>query len=283
MTVYRIAKWNEVFLKSESRKLKHLGWVSLPVAFDSTGYQSLLDEFDEDAAAIYGAWCALVLVGCSCSVRGVLANSRGNPLRISHIARITGLAAANFERLIAWASRDDVGWLVPMTAGELAEIVESDQVITGPNDTPGDSPGDLLEHRGNLPKTRHNTTVQDRTGHNKTSLAAARAADADFESLDGQEVLAVCRKLWSALESARNRTMDRETVWGFACVSELVRPGFLAEVATKVRNRDVNKPKSYIEKALREECSLAGTTLTALLAAVPPVPAPEPQLTSQGV
>ena len=60
-TVYRIAKWTETFERAESRKLKQLTWIAMPVGFSSTGYQAMLEDFDaERAPAIYGAWCALV-------------------------------------------------------------------------------------------------------------------------------------------------------------------------------------------------------------------------------
>jgi len=74
----------------------------------------LLDEFGEDAPAIYGAWCALVAVAATCSTRGVLSNSKGEPMKLSHIARKTGFPKEIFERLFEWATRENVGWLTPV-------------------------------------------------------------------------------------------------------------------------------------------------------------------------
>lgn len=169
MKLYRIAKWEEVFERAESRKLKMLTWVSMPVSFNSNGYQAMLDEFKSEAAAMYGAWCALVAFSASCHVRGLLGTSRGIPLTISHIARVTGLDANLFERLIEWASRDDIGWLIDEsetkneTHHELKEKEHEKHVeIDKSGESPDDSPM-IPQDVGGIPRlpdlTRPNITI----------------------------------------------------------------------------------------------------------------------------
>ncbi len=159
--VYRIAKWQETFERAESRKLKQLNWIALPIGFGSTGYQELLSEFGDDAPAVYGAWCALCCVAASCHVRGVLCNSRGSPLKLSHIARVTGFPESVFEQLVAWASRTDIGWLEVTSANEMSTRLAEQQEKQREIDVSGESPDDPPKLQG-IPR------AQDRTEPNKT-------------------------------------------------------------------------------------------------------------------
>jgi hypothetical protein len=120
---WRIAKWNQTFENAESRRVSTLSWVAWPIKLDSAGYDSLIEEFGDDSPAMYGAWCALVCVAASCEVRGTLADSKGRPYTIGRIARKAHMPEEAFERLIEWASTEDVAWL------ELADCPETAQGV----------------------------------------------------------------------------------------------------------------------------------------------------------
>lgn len=157
--VYRISRWSEVFEKSDAGKVKVLTWVSMPVDFGS-GYHDMLDEFGDDAPAIYGVWCALVAVAARTPVRGTFANSKGAPFTLSRLARDTHMPAELIQRLLDWASSESVGWL---------EVVESSEIL------------------GNPPKVSEKipTTRPDLTGPDLT-LPAGRLADGRPDSGGGQ-------------------------------------------------------------------------------------------------
>lgn len=159
MKLYKIAKWEEVYERAESRKLKQLTWVSMPIGLNSSGYQSLLDEFGDRAPAMYGAWCALVAVAANCHRRGILGNSRGNPLTISHLSRQTGFDGELFRDLFAWASTREVGWLECDEIGSTVEPHGKNIENTNENSVSGESPDDLPACQGNPPTTRHNKTI----------------------------------------------------------------------------------------------------------------------------
>jgi hypothetical protein len=155
-TVYRIAKFEEVFTKRDARKAKVLHWVSVPTGFQSNGYQSLVEDFGDEAPAIYGAWCALVAVAARCPIEGVLSTSRGRPITPERAANIAFMPAEPFRKLFKWAASESVGWLEVVTQGEEAANV----IRTEPEDHP------------DKPRTAsgpHNTTGQDTTGQNITS------------------------------------------------------------------------------------------------------------------
>jgi hypothetical protein len=125
--VYRIAKWDKVFENAESRRITNLSWVAWPIRLDSAGYYSLIDEFGPEAPAIYGAWCALVCVAATLPERGTLADSKGRPYSVGRVAMMTHMPVECFEKLVAWASTEDVAWL---------EVVDAQR---SPIDRPADS------------------------------------------------------------------------------------------------------------------------------------------------
>lgn len=137
---------------------------------DSSGYQSLLDHFGERAPALYGTWIGLVTIAANCHDRGILRNSRGNPLTISHLSRMTGFDAGLFSELFAWASSPEVGWLETEPAPNTHETTEKtienpvilpssgnspDVLPTSPEKTGGEGNGIRRELEGN---TLSNTT-----------------------------------------------------------------------------------------------------------------------------
>jgi hypothetical protein len=177
----------------------------------------MADEFGDEFPAMYGAWCALCAFAAGCHVRGTLGDHRGNPLTTRHIARVTAMPVAVFERLIEWASRPDVGWLETISREQhLAQIEQTQQTqqtqpkIPGP-DASGESPDDP-------PSTRPDTTVPDRTEQDKFrrtdgwSSAGSDFFDSVREIANGMNTLSHRGKLrgwtpWreSVKETSKNR------------------------------------------------------------------------------
>jgi len=260
--VYEIAKWKTTFETAESRKYKSLNWVSVPIGFSSSGYQQLLDDFGDEAPAIYGAWVALATFAATCSTRGVLANSRGRALPISHIARVTGFEAGLFAKLIEWASRDEIGWLVVIDSAEvLQKREEFDE-----SDTPEESPGDLPA----APEKNH-ATEQNRTLHNPAaaSLAAVAAVDSGFAGVD----LVVVREKAIELRSVA-KSLDRDWVWRLVAIGELIDPDLIPAAVKRIKAREVAKPQGDLEKVFRDECTKRGREFRDLLRLAPEPPPP---------
>lgn len=163
-TVYRIAKWDEVFETAESRRHKNLTWVSMPIGFTSHGYQSLIDEFGDDAPGIYGAWCALVSLASTMPTRGTLASSRGIPLSRRSIARLTFFPQEVYDRLFEWATRPDIKWIVTENCDDSEGTDPSQNEGTDPSKTPAQAtpsqrPGDAQANTGLPNITQHNKTL----------------------------------------------------------------------------------------------------------------------------
>ncbi|MFY7700492.1 MAG: hypothetical protein ACOVQH_09495 [Burkholderiaceae bacterium] len=156
--VYKIAKWSTLYENNESRKIKKLQWVPVPIGFDSSGYQALLDHFGERAPALYGTWIGLVAIAANCHDRGILRNSRGIPLTISHLARMTGFDAGLFSELFAWASSPEVGWLETEPSTDVTEqqpkTDENPVVLPSSGNSPGDLPAIPEKTVAELNRTR---------------------------------------------------------------------------------------------------------------------------------
>jgi hypothetical protein len=268
-TVYEIAKWKSVFENAESRKLKTLNWVSVPVGFNSSGYQALIEDFGDQAPALYGAWIALAQVASSCPVRGVLGNSRGKPLKVSHIARMTGFDQALFETLFAWASSPDIQWLVVYLPQETAGNTEE---IQHP-ETPGDSPDDSPTRQEKTPNEGKGREGNNREENSAAAAAceAAAAADVDlfFDSVD----LVLVRQQATELKAACP-ALDRDFVWRSCSIASVIDPEIIPRFVSSVRKREIGKPESYLDTLLREELAKLGHEYRSVKKRAPPTPPP---------
>jgi len=115
MEVYQLAKWSETFEKSESRRYKVLTWVSIPNDLGCNGIQTLVENVGDEAAELYGVWCALVAIASKAPRRGVLASSNGKPYTFRRLASLSqGLASEDqFKRLFEVVAAPEIGWLIP--------------------------------------------------------------------------------------------------------------------------------------------------------------------------
>lgn len=266
-TVYRIAKWAETFERAESRKLKQLTWIAMPVGFNSTGYQAMLEEFEDRAPAVYGAWCALCAYAATCHVRGTLGNSRGIPLKISHVARITGFPESVFRELFAWASRSDIGWLEAVPAGEVAEGIAENHAKHSESIASGESPDDLPPPRGNPPSTRPdrtepNLTVPDITRRSTEWAAASFAFRESVRELASELQDLSLRKIL--------RGVDQDLIWRMCWVAvDFDKPGFLYAIS-KIKDGDIDKHRNYLGRVMVRMCEAKSESWDQLKQLVPP-------------
>jgi hypothetical protein len=268
-TVYRIAKWDEVFERAESRKLKALTWVSVPTSFNSNGYQCMLDEFQDTAPAIYGAWCALVAIAASCTVRGTLCNSRGSPLPTTHLARISGFPRPIFDQLIDWASRTEIGWLVPSTNDEISEKLRENGTSGDRRGIVGGSSGDSPDYQTRPDQTepdltQPNPTQPDKTGAGLSSVVGGGGVGSDCRSLTEAELLRVDSESVNAFGGRLSDTLlgfglDQRSIGRTArmALAAGVRSAVL-ETARAAKAPSVRSPKRYWDAAIKKIFAEAG-------------------------
>lgn len=261
--VWAIAKWEDVYEKADCRRLKTLSWISLPTGFSSNGYSLMLEEFGDDAAAIYGAWCALIKVAAQCNHRGVLATTSGKPIRLSHIARLTGFPQVFFERLFKWASSDDVKWLVPTTC-----------------DAPGNSPGFPGKSAGVPGKAAgvpgdcsppHYPTQPNQTGHNTTPPNPTNSTDGDGAGGGGLnwDVDGARRGAERLRQRFSKSVLPTSICIQVSMVAAALEPDFIATLLVDCQGRQIASPRRYVLKAAENMASRYGWTWEEIVRHIP--------------
>lgn len=163
MTLYKIARWNEVYETHETRKLVRLNWIPVPNKHDGLGFRMIAAE--KDSAALFGVWNLLIQVASKSDRehRGILERD-GIPLTASALSTMTGFPERAISRALTFFSQPSIGWL-------LAEQWQTDLPL---------SPGTSGDRPGNLPDEGNGREWKE----GKTVGRAAGAAPAPL-SLDG--------------------------------------------------------------------------------------------------
>ena len=103
-----IANWEEGFEIAQSRRRAgRLSWVAMPTRHDSRGYRKLIRQ--QGGVEAFACWCVLVQLAARMSIRGILADDRGNALDCEDFEAMTDISSAIFERSIPLLCK--VGWL----------------------------------------------------------------------------------------------------------------------------------------------------------------------------
>jgi hypothetical protein len=252
--IWRIAKWASTFENSASRKLKALHWVSMPVNFASNGYQCLLDEFGDEAPAIYGAWCALVSVAAQCNRRGVLASDSGKPLKLNHVARTTGFPESVFRKLFDWASSDSVKWLIPTSYDEVKAEFSAleNQTSADSADASADSPNasaDSADASAESPEYPTDQTLPTITRTRQTPTPTNQAYPAAGAGAGG----GLCLD-WEAGKRAAERLRKRfskdelptELCFHAGVAAVALEPSFISTIIADAAGGKVKAPRRYI-------------------------------------
>lgn len=150
-TVLRVRDWDKNFETHETRKLKHMLWVPMPIKQDGDGYTDLVLSEDGANGVMAGplrlaAWVAMLQLAGRCSPRGTLWRSIGAGT-VAHnaesIARITRIPADLIEDAIP--KLIEIGWL------ERVEMTDADKPVTVSRKSPGEpgeDPGDAVKSSG---------------------------------------------------------------------------------------------------------------------------------------
>ena len=237
--VIQISKWDEVFETAESRRHKVLSWVSMPIGFQSHGFQALIDEFGDEAPAIYGAWCALVALAATMPTRGVLASSRGIPLSLNSIARQTFFPVEVYRRLLEWAEKPEICWIFKAT-------MPCPAVAQPP-------PSENLGY-----KTRQDPTIPNTTTTRQDPTPVGRCPslwEIDFDSLERDAAK------FRRVSNTSIRQVTTEQLLQMTVMTHQLKNGFLSDIAAEFREGRVGKPGRYVDAAIAKQCESAGWDL----------------------
>lgn len=245
-TVFRITKWDRTFETADSRRHERLFWVSVPIGFQSNGYAMLIEEFEDDSPAMYGAWIAMVLVAASCTVRGLLCTSSGIGYTTRRLSLHSHFPKAIFDRLIDWAVRDDVHWIEVVPPEEVRFLLDQSRNDCEPveDQPPNDIP--------NLTKpnlTKHNHT-QPNHGSGGESLVVVKDFSFDFDQL--------ATKAKAFKKMSTRSTLTAQVCLLVVAYSQLDGRGFATELAENLRSESIRSVTKYVKGAMRNSCQAHG-------------------------
>lgn len=118
-----IADWESNFEIAQSRRRAgRLSWVAMPTRHDSRGYRKLIRHESGNGVQFFACWCVLVQVSARCSVRGILADDRGNALSFEDFEAMTDIPAELFKDAIPVLC--SIGWVIcPDSYSDTSEVV----------------------------------------------------------------------------------------------------------------------------------------------------------------
>lgn len=144
MQAYRITQWNELYERSETRKVDFMPWYPKQAKLMGLGIGFTLSQ--RDNLELLGLWNLLEVIACQSKKnhRGWLVRN-GVPLTAAMMSSlIPTVPADKWERALAHFSSAEVNWL------ELVPIEQcgnspgnSPSVLPPPGNSPGNSPGSL--------------------------------------------------------------------------------------------------------------------------------------------
>ena len=264
MEVWRIAKWSEVFETAQSREYKSLPWVSMPTDMHSNGYQDLVDQFGAEALVIYGAWTAFVSVAAKCPKRGTLATSKGQPYSLTRIIREAYLHPDTlpvFEKLVAWASSEAIGWIVDATTEYQS----------------GDSQATTDQQSGQGPSTVPNLTDNQSIRSIDRAMVFSGKEIGEDEWKDLQPKLTSTRKAIQPDERRKLKDADRELLIAAAVIEKRAGVVLIDPILKSMKDTRPEKPFPYFRTSFINACDKLGFDGRQALLSVPIPPPPQAQ------
>jgi hypothetical protein len=141
-----------------------------------------------------------------------------------------------------------------------------------PDDEPrGASPGDQPQGTGAPNLTKPNPTKQ-----SAAACAAAESEDSFLKSVDLESVTIAAAKLAKAIRIDPANGLTRDYVWQSCVIASAIDPGIIPEIVTRLHRNEINRPKPYIDKTLRDECAKRSLDVATLRGLCPPTPPPPP-------
>lgn len=107
--LYRVRNWEKLYERNRTRDMVRMHWLALPVKIEGDGYLYLMDQ--ENGAAIFGAFVAILEVAALCEPRGTLIRSTGVPHDERSLARKTRMDPAIISQALEHCTSKECKWL----------------------------------------------------------------------------------------------------------------------------------------------------------------------------
>ena len=218
--LYRIKDWDELFENNRTRDMKHMNWVPFPTKLDGDGYTELVDR--PNGAAIYGCWCACVLIAGRCDPRGTLLRTGLRPHDSSSLARISRLDKESIEEMLELAQ--EIGWIEVTDTAPSCGIPAPNCPLPSPSPNP--NPKDLRE---DFFSGFDGLDQEDRTAILETAKRISRAVKLKFDSNP---------HLFAS--------------WAHADHTDKIERGSIDDIIDKMAGKQIRNRLKYFETAIQE-------------------------------
>jgi hypothetical protein len=146
---------------------------------------------------------------------------------------------------------------------------------TNPRDNPTQTDSEPVAKRLEQSRAEQSGWEQSRADQNP-SAAARAAADVDFfAGLNLDAVAVKATKLKNAIPEHSRVNTSRDYIWQATVIAHQLDEGMVGEIVTRLKAGSIRNPKSYIDKALRDECEKRSLDLASLRERCPPTPPPK--------
>jgi len=162
---YRIVDWMKHFEKTDTKKCHSMSWVAFPAKYGD-GYCVLMEH--DETGALYGAWCATVILASKCIPRGTLLRNPTTPHTPHTISRRIRIFPETIVKMLD-VCLNECGWL---------EVID----LTHPLK--------IQEISGKVLTTIQNKTEQEKE---KTTPAGGTQGVSDEDYMDGEAVRSLAK------------------------------------------------------------------------------------------
>ena len=256
----RIAKWDDVFEDSKSRKLVNLKYLQMPLDLNSNGYINLMAHGAEGMAA-YGVFMAVCQLAGARRMehRGKVCRSDGSPLTAKQLASHLRMDIDNLSAALDLLKNPDVGWLIDDDGGP-----EPTPSATDPPPVSQDLPPKQT-NQVNKVKTTNQQTAARRVDGGSAVEASSESSQSVGQSsifdqlwdIDPMKVDRDCKRFREISGVGKSR-IPEQIVIELCFLSRWQDNEMFRGIAHKIRDPDVPKKKAYVSGAIRNRCKDLG-------------------------
>ncbi len=207
--LYVIKNWSDHYEVSQSRTVKHVSWVPLPVKHDGKGFRRLMAM--KDGLCLYGAWVLIVQIAAKCIPRGQLIDE-GEPLTAEDLAIKTGAPESVFIRALEVLSSERIGWILVADCERAGSVLPL-QDKTGQDTTGQDKTEDCPETAVAVIEAAVLTFPTD--GNPRSWDLTEAKVNSFREAFPSLNVVAECRKALAWVEANPNKRKTPRGMSGF--------------------------------------------------------------------
>jgi len=254
-----IAKWNETFEDSNSRKLVKQKYLQMPFDLNSNGYINLMAHGEAGLMA-YGVFLAICQLSAARRQehRGKVCRNDGTPLTKNQLASHLRMDISHLSAAIELLKSPDICWLV-----EESDPDVSQSSATNPPATSQNLPDKTIKlNKENKQTDRRPEREMDGGSSGKIdrcesqSVGQSKIFD-ELSALDADAVDRDCARV-REISNLSNKRLSSNLVVMLCMLSRWKAPEMFRQVARFAGSQDCDYPSRYVESSIKKRCKELG-------------------------